>query len=473
MRLSRSIENIATEDPTNEQHGIKVQTRYKTVAGYTYQLSSNPYRAATAVTETDPTMGWTLSTAWSTGRRSEVETFSGSALPVAFGGSNQNSTGIVRTDIDANRTLVTDQAGKRRISKTNALGQLKEVWEILAASETGSESVAFPNTTVAHGFKTAYGYDTLNNLTTVSQGVQTRTFSYSSLSRLLSAANPESGTIGYEYDPNGNLTEKTDARSIVTTYTYDELNRVTARDYSDTTPDVDYTYGTSAPKVGKLVKVESSVSTTEYTGFDILGRVTAHKQTTDGEEYETGYAYNLSGAMVEQTYPSGRVVKNVIDNNGDLAMVQSRKSANHGFFDYAGSFSYNAAGAVTSMQLGNGRWESTVFNSRLQPTQIGLGVTPNATNLLKLDYSYGTTANNGNVLSQTITVPTVGINTGFSAVQTYNYDSLNRLKDATEMLTPHGGSQSQSWKQTFTFDRYGNRNFDEANTAFAGFDKLC
>ncbi|MBL8185022.1 MAG: hypothetical protein JNK51_08850 [Blastocatellia bacterium] len=45
-------------------------------------------------------------------------------------------------------------------------------------------------------------------------------------------------------------------------------------------------------------------------------------------------------------------------------------------------------------------------------------------------------------------VPTVGTNTGFSAVQTYNYDSLNRLKDATEMLTPHGGSQSQSWKQT-------------------------
>jgi len=70
-------------------------------------------------------------------------------------------------------------------------------------------------------------------------------------------------------------------------------------------------------------------------------------------------------------------------------------------------------------------------------------------------------------------VPTVGTNTGFSAVQTYNYDSLNRLKDATEMLTPHGGSATQSWKQTFTFDRYGNRNFDEANTAFAGFDKLC
>ncbi|MBK7704488.1 MAG: hypothetical protein IPJ30_01625 [Acidobacteria bacterium] len=67
-------------------------------------------------------------------------------------------------------------------------------------------------------------------------------------------------------------------------------------------------------------------------------------------------------------------------------------------------------------------------------------------------------------MSQTITVQTVGSNPGFTAVQTYSYDSLNRIKDATENLTPNGGTSSQTWKQTFTYDRYGNRNFDEANT---------
>ena len=108
--------------------------------------------------------------------------------------------------------------------------------------------------------------------------------------------------------------------------------------------------------------------------------------------------------------------------------MQSKKNASSGYWAYANSFTYNAAGAVTSMQLGNGRWESTTFNSRLQPTQIGLGTTPGATNLLDLDYSYGTTANSGNVISQTITVPTVGSNTGFTAVQTYNYDSSQSSK---------------------------------------------
>ncbi len=120
------------------------------------------------------------------------------------------------------------------------------------------------------------------------------------------------------------------------------------------------------------------------------------------------------------------------------------------------------------MQLGNGKWESTTFNSRLQPTQIALGTTPGATDKLNLDFTYGTSDNNGNVLTQTISVPTVGGNTGFSAVQTYTYDSLNRIHDAVENVTPIGGSATQSWKQTFTYDRYGNRRFDftSGNTTF-------
>ncbi|QQS33238.1 MAG: RHS repeat-associated core domain-containing protein [Acidobacteriota bacterium] len=234
---------------------------------------------------------------------------------------------------------------------------------------------------------------------------------------------------------------------------------MTQRSYSDSTPAVSYFYDNLTNAKGRLTKVSSSVSTTEYTSFDILGKVTGHKQTTDGQEYATGYVYNLSGAMVEQVYPSGRVVKNVIDGNGDLSMVQSKKNSAAGYWNYAENFTYNPAGAVTSMQLGNGRWESTQFNSRLQPMQIALGSTNEATNLLKLDYSYGTTNNNGNVLSQTITVPTVGVESGFSAMQNYTYDSLNRLKTANEVI-----SSTETWKQTFIFDRYGNRNFDESNT---------
>ncbi len=156
--------------------------------------------------------------------------------------------------------------------------------------------------------------------------------------------------------------------------------------------------------------------------------------------------------LVEQKYPSGRVVRNEIDVNGDLAKVESKKNVGDFYRPYASSFVYNAAGAVTSMRLGNGKFENTVFNSRLQPIQIGLGSSVSDYGLLNLSYDYGTTNNNGNVLSQTITVPTFGINAGFTAVQNYAYDSLNRLTQATETI-----SGNQSWKQTFGYDRFGNR----------------
>jgi YD repeat-containing protein len=344
---------------------------------------------------------------------------------------------------------VTDQAGRQRRSITNALGQLKRVDEPNDSNQLGT--IDSPNQA------TNYSYDTLNNLTTVSQGVQTRSFVYDSLSRLKQATNPESGLIQYNYDNNGNLTSKIDARNITTSYVYDNLNRVKTRSYSDTTPAVSYFYDNLTNAKGKLIKVSSSVSTTEYSSFDSFGRLLAHKQTTDGQTYNSSYSYNLSGALIEETYPSGRVVKNTLNLDGDLSQVQSRK-ANDTFKNYANSFNYTAAGAVSSMRLGNGKWENTQFNSRLQPIQIGLGSSATSQNLLKLNFDYGGTDNNGNVKSQTITVPTIGANTGFTAIQTYTYDSLNRLKDAKEMI-----GTTQTWKQTFLYDRYGNRRFDTAN----------
>jgi hypothetical protein len=64
---------------------------------------------------------------------------------------------------------------------------------------------------------------------------------------------------------------------------------------------------------------------------------------------------------------------------------------------------YAATGAVTAMKLGNGLFEKTSFNGRLQPTQIALGTSANPSSVLELDYGYGPTAsNNGNVMSQRI-----------------------------------------------------------------------
>jgi RHS repeat-associated protein len=353
-------------------------------------------------------------------------------------------------------TTIKDQSLKERRWITNALGQLIRVDEPDEAGQLGA--IQNPNQ------PTVYAYDTLNNLTTVTQGAQTRTFVYDALARLKTAKNPESGIISYAYDAGGNLVSKTDARGVLTSYVYDSLNRIVARTYGNEpdgqtpTPAVAYFYDNIQNAKGKLVKVANSLTTTEYTAFDVSGKATAHRQTTDGQSYTTAYGYNLAGALLAETYPSGRVVKNILDADGELSMVQSKKNQNAGFWTYAAHFTYTAAGAVSSMQLGNGHWESTEFNSRLQPVQIALGATPNASDLLKLDFTYNTpnaADNNGNVRAQSITIPASGGNQGFTAIQSYTYDSLNRIKQAAEII-----DGNQTWKQTFVYDRYGNRNFD-------------
>ena len=399
-------------------------------------------------------MGWTRSKSDNGGRVIEVGTFSGSSLPAPWG-VNANSTGVVTTAYDGSYTTVTDQAGKVRRSKVNTLGQLVRVDEPNTSNSLGT----IDNPTQP----TSYTYDVLGNLTQVNQGGQTRSFSYSSLSRLTSATNPEvhnaQGTpvpTTYQYDANSNLTLRTDARGVATTYIYDALNRVISRSYSDGTPTVTYTYDTLLNGKGRLTSVSSSVSTYNYLGYDSLGRATGSSQVTDGVTYPMPeYKYDLASNLTSQKYPSGRIVETRYDAAGRIAGVKKQGSNEY----YAGAASdnqnrikYSAHGAIAEMKLGNNLWEHTSFNTRFQPTEFGLGTQQSGVERLKLNYSYGTTANNGNVLGQTISVPG-----GVTLSQSYLYDELNRLKSAQE----NGG---MSWKQAYSYDRHGNRTFDAAQT---------
>jgi RHS repeat-associated protein len=458
-QLGRPILSEKNENGANS-YTISSQTIYK--PNDRVVMSSNPTKSIGEATD-----GWTRVTSDILGRPIETATFSGSAPPpIVSGITASNFTGRVLTDYSANTTTVTDQAGKQRRSIVNAIGQLTRIDEPDNNGNLGTAASPIQ--------PTIYVYDVLGNLITVNQGVQTRTFEYDSLSRLKSANIPESGLISYTYDVNSNLKTKRDARGIKTIYDYDNFNRVLKRCYrvigtgaiglttctannepiEPNTPEVSYTYDNLTNAKGKLTKVTNGISTTEYTNFDLLGRVKNHSQTTDGNTYNSSYVYNLSGALIEETYPSGRVVKNTLDQDGDLQQVQSRKSSGT-FKNYANAFTYTSAGAVSSMRLGNGKFENTTFNSRLQPIQIGLGSSATSQNLLKLNFDYGGIDNNGNVKSQQIAVPTVGTNQGFVATQVYSYDSLNRLKSAVETIPNQTG-----WKQTFIFDRYGNRTFD-------------
>jgi RHS repeat-associated protein len=443
-QLGRVTKTESSEDGST--YTLFSESVYHTPQRTTF--TSNPRRSSSS-----PTDGWTRATSDLLGRVVEVATFPGTTLPADTGSSG--STGVVTTIYNAHSTTVTDQALKVRRSVVDGLGRLVEVDE---PGTNGSLNQPPPNQALP-AQPTNYTYDVLGNLITVVQGSQTRTFTYDALSRLKTANNPESGAVNYTYDNNSNLETKTDARSVVTTFTYDGLNRVLTRTYpGNPTPAVTYVYDSATPAVpnskGRLVSVSSSAtgfsSSCSYTSYDAAGRVLTSTQTTDGQAYNFSYSYDLAGNMKTETYPSGRVVTMSHDSAGRLNGLSGQKPGDP-VKTYASSFSYTAHGAVGAMQLGNTKWEHTTFNSRLQPTLIGLGTSSSDSSLMSLDYTYGVGAtNNGNVMSQRIRI---GGGTTLDVTQGYTYDELNRLKTATENVT--GGAQT--WQQTYDCDRYGNR----------------
>ncbi|MBK7598274.1 MAG: RHS repeat protein [Acidobacteria bacterium] len=164
-------------------------------------------------------------------------------------------TAVVRTAYQGNRVMVGDQAGKKRMSETDAAGRLINVWEITSPNP-GETQITFTGATSSdlngtyNANPTAYQYDVLGNLRKVTQAAQMRYFAYDSFSRLIRARNPEQAvnsgipaltdpvtgnsqwSLAYTYDSNGNLLTKTDPLNITTSYVYDALNRNTQVTYS-------------------------------------------------------------------------------------------------------------------------------------------------------------------------------------------------------------------------------------------------
>jgi len=108
-----------------------------------------------------------------------------------------------------NRTVnsYTEGSGTERFIQTDDLGRMTSICEVMVhytgPQANGASPVKPCNSDFStnYGFVTSYTYDELNRLVKVSQsGLKDRTFAYDGLDRLTSEYNPESGTKSYTYD---------------------------------------------------------------------------------------------------------------------------------------------------------------------------------------------------------------------------------------------------------------------------------
>ncbi len=470
--LGRTIERRQYEGGTNY---ITVQTQYDAL-GRAFKVSNpfRPWQSEVAI--------WTTTVFDALGRVLTLTT---------------PDSAVVTTSYSGNTVTVTDQAGKQRKSVTDGLGRLREVYE----DPTGLN------------YLTSYAYDTLDDLTTVTQGVQTRSFVYDSLKRLSSATNPESGTLSYQYDANGNLVVKTDARGVSSHYSYDALNRSLRRWYNgsslttatvNNTPALPSGVGSSdeanyfydaqtlaigAPtfsrgySTGRLVAMTygTGSSAGDYYGYDAGGRALLKIQQTGGINFQTSASYNLVGARTGETYPSGRTVSYAYDTAGRTSSFTGNlgDGVNR---NYATEIIYSPLGGMTKEKFGTDTalYNKLFYNSRGQLSEIREGTSytgPNDTGWERgaiINY-YGDcwgmcggsnsttpmTNNNGNLKKQEIFVPGAS-----SWLQQYDYDNLNRLQGVSEST---GGTTL--WRQEYVYDRYGNRTIHQTNTWGAGINK--
>jgi RHS repeat-associated protein len=416
---------------TQNSDGSKVTTTHAYFGGGRRTITSKPYFTEDAYTE------WVCTEYDLIGRVTAVAVFKGGAPTSCT--QTGNRTGITQTTYNGAVTTITDPAGKVRTQTQDPLGRLIEVVE----DPSGLN------------YHTTYYYDVHDNLTGVSQGGQARSFVYTSLGQLKTATNPESGSINYTYYGSGDLKTRTDARGITATMAYDELHRIVSKTYSNEpagseTPDVTYQYYSTsqyiaAPLRKRLKKVITSVADTTYEDYDALGRVLRTKQNIAGysaNPIQIDYTWFPHDVLSSQTYPSGRVVSYGADSVGRTV------SAVSGIKTYADSVEFTADGRMKQMRMGNNLWATMAYYPPGTPTEYRLR--QGDSDLLKLEYNFSGTTNNGNVLSQTTS------RGGINWEQDFEYDNVNRLTRVTET-----GGQGTNFVRKYGYgNQYGNRYID-------------
>jgi YD repeat-containing protein len=264
--------------------------------------------------------------------------------------------------------------------------------------------------------QTNYTYDAFNNLLSVNQlggpgdTARQRSFTYDSLSRLITSTNPEAGTICYGmwsgganpdfqgppippippgppsgpptptpsgcqggYDAHSNLLVKTDSRGIKTNYAYDPLNRLLGKSYimpfsgrapGSVTPPSTFVYDAAPNAIGRLVS--------EFTGpapnkniFNCASEA-ASKVSIAGGLQALGIGTSGVGGFITNALGG-----NTFSGITDLASsIGSGSAGGHSVFYNMGQSV--VAGPLQGLPGGSGAWGSSA--SGLATNAIAQGV---------------------------------------------------------------------------------------------------
>jgi RHS repeat-associated protein len=333
-----------------------------------------------------------------------------------------NASGDLTKVIDAllNETRFGVDGAGRRISAVDALNNTTRT------SYNGIDSVT--RVTDARSRQTNLAYDPAGRLQSVTnaRGVAVETYGYDDGDRLASRRDARNRDTLYLYDSSGRLDRFTDRRGQVTTYVYDDQDRVV----SITRPDGVTRFAYDA--AGRLVEITDAAGTISYV-YDAVDRLVRETQATGGTTQVVEFAYDALDRRVSRTLVGvpGEVTTYGYDAANRLTAVVYRGQTT--------TLEYDAAGRLTRKILPNGIRQELVYDDVDRPLSITYK-TPADAVIESIQYAYDAAGRRVTEAKSTAPLP----DTTFTAT----YDEADRMVSIT--LTATG--------QTFllSYDDNGN-----------------
>ena len=353
---------------------------------------------------------------------------------------------------------------KQRQFGRDGLGRLTSVCEILSSGGGSCGQGA----TGATGYLTSYVLDGLGRISQVTQGQQTRTFTFDETGRMVLETNPENGTTSYVYDIDvtgvcpavqyGQLIKKTDAMGNITCFGYDGLNRMVSKTYNDTvTDDVGLSYDSGTNGGGRLTEAwtctagtvpcpSTSAKTAETFAYDTRGNLLTYSQSVPGPY----------SATINETFDALDRILTMSEPNAGFYGVKGWDGEGRATVvtDVGGGTSLQASAAYspfgpTCVTYGNKDVVITSYDSvghvGSKTISVGGGSCPNT-----VGSTYQTSTitwnKNGTVQSDQIVGNISGTSTNVTI--SYTYDDLGRIYTAS--------SSDGGVSQKFSYDQFGN-----------------
>ena len=278
-------------------------------------------------------------------------------------------------------------------------------------------------------------------LTAEDQLSHTTSFVYDGFGEAIQVASPDTGTAVYHYDSDGNLTQKVDAASITTNYTYDALDRALTTTYpADTSENVAYTYDQTGTGftfgIGRLTSLTDMAGSLTRT-YDERGNLLSEQRVNGATTLTTGYTYDAASRVLTITYPDGSLLTYTRDAMGRVTAVSDKPSGAGSPTTLASSVTYEPFGPWAGLTYGNSVTETPTWDLDYRLTTL---IDTGTAAVQHIGYTYAASDQPTaftDSLTSTNSVTSIGVNGLFN---------INTYSQSTNHWTPgyDNGSDAQN-----------------------------